>query len=128
LDIVRALVPLEVGIAAVGLPDGVPWVVSCRLVIKRGKVGAKGKRCIGLHEFEDMGFLLHFLRLDELLIDIDPNVGSCTVLDVDLCQVRAFDIGLFSSEGRLHFSDQVVAENRVLFAKHTQSLQAFGCK
>ena len=34
----------------------------------------------GLHEFPDMGFLLHFLRAEDLFVDIGANVGSYTIL------------------------------------------------
>lgn len=34
----------------------------------------------GLHEYNDMGFLLHFLREEDFFIDIGANVGSYTVL------------------------------------------------
>jgi FkbM family methyltransferase len=34
----------------------------------------------GLVEFEDMGFLLHFLRMDDWFIDIGANVGAYSIL------------------------------------------------
>jgi hypothetical protein len=134
----------------------IPCVDSCRLVIKRGKVGATCKNSLGLHAVEYMGSLLHFLRLDELFIDTGARVGLCTVFDVDLCQkrvvafepisstflqllenvnvnllrhrVRVFGVGLFPREGRLLFSDQMVAENHASLAEHGQSVQTFQCK
>jgi hypothetical protein len=42
--------------------------------------GATGNIYSGLHEFEDMGFLLHFLRPDDLFVDIGANIGSYTIL------------------------------------------------
>jgi FkbM family methyltransferase len=42
--------------------------------------GATGNVYAGLHEFEDMAFVLHVLRPDELLLDVGANVGSYTVL------------------------------------------------
>jgi FkbM family methyltransferase len=42
--------------------------------------GATGNLYCGLHEFSDMGFLLHFLRKDDLFCDIGANIGSYTVL------------------------------------------------
>lgn len=50
------------------------------LLAKRGMEGATGNIYMGLHEFPDMGFLLHFLRSGDLFFDIGANVGSYTVL------------------------------------------------
>lgn len=51
-----------------------------KLVIEKGMAGATGNIYCGLHEFEDMAFLLHFLRPEDLFVDIGANVGSYTVL------------------------------------------------
>ena len=50
------------------------------LMVKRGMEGATGNIYLGLHEFNDMGFLLHFLNRDDLFIDIGANIGSYTIL------------------------------------------------
>ena len=50
------------------------------LLVKKGMAGATGNIYMGLHEFEDMGFLLHFLRSDDLFLDIGANIGSYTIL------------------------------------------------
>jgi FkbM family methyltransferase len=34
----------------------------------------------GLHEFEEMAFVLHVLRPDDLFVDVGANVGSYTIL------------------------------------------------
>ena len=51
-----------------------------KLVIKRGMTGATGNVYCGLHEYHDMGFLLHLLRKDDCFADIGANIGSYTVL------------------------------------------------
>ncbi len=51
-----------------------------KLILRRGMSGATGNMYCGLHEFNDMGFLLHFLRKDDLFCDIGANIGSYTVL------------------------------------------------
>ncbi len=56
------------------------WIEGARLLVERGMTGATGNLYFGLHEFADMGFLLHFLREGDLLIDVGANVGSYTVL------------------------------------------------
>jgi len=50
------------------------------LIIARGMTGATGNLYCGLHELDDMGFLLHFLREEDLFVDIGANIGSYTVL------------------------------------------------
>jgi len=42
--------------------------------------GATGNVYCGLHEFEDMGFVLHFLRDTDVFMDVGANIGSYTVL------------------------------------------------
>ena len=42
--------------------------------------GATGNYYCGLHEFEDMSFLLHYLRPQDLFVDVGANVGSYTIL------------------------------------------------
>ncbi|MCX6239090.1 MAG: FkbM family methyltransferase [Bacteroidia bacterium] len=42
--------------------------------------GATGNVYAGLHDFEEMGFALHFLRPVDLFADIGANIGSYTIL------------------------------------------------
>lgn len=58
----------------------VNYVNKARLIVNRGMTGATGNVYTGLHEFEDMAFVLHSLRAGDLFIDIGANVGSYTVL------------------------------------------------
>ena len=51
-----------------------------KLIIARGMTGATGNLYCGLHEFNDMSFLLHLLRQEDLFVDIGANIGSYTVL------------------------------------------------
>ena len=51
-----------------------------KLIIQRSMTGATGNLYCGLHEFNDMGFLLHFLRRDDLFVDVGANIGSYTIL------------------------------------------------
>ena len=57
-----------------------PFVNDSKLVIKKGMTGATGNIYAGLHEFQDMAFLLHFLKEGDLFVDIGANVGAYTVL------------------------------------------------
>lgn len=58
----------------------VPFVGDTRLLVTRGMTGATGNVYCGLHEFEDMAFVLHALRPEDLFVDVGANVGSYTVL------------------------------------------------
>lgn len=56
------------------------WVNGAKFLVKTGETGLTGNIYTGLHEFQDMGFLLHFLRPEDLFVDIGANVGSYTIL------------------------------------------------
>jgi FkbM family methyltransferase len=58
----------------------VSFLANTKLVVKKGMTGATGNIYTGLHDFNDMGFLLHFLNEHDLFFDIGANVGSYTVL------------------------------------------------
>lgn len=52
------------------------WVNGSKFLVKTGETGLTGNIYTGLHEFPDMAFLLHFLRGEDLFLD----VGSYTIL------------------------------------------------
>lgn len=56
------------------------WINDSKLVISNGMTGATGNIYVGLMEYEDMSFLLHYLQKDDLFYDIGANVGVYTVL------------------------------------------------
>ncbi len=58
----------------------VPFIGKVRLSVTKGMEGATGNIYTGLHEFNEMGFLLHFLRKEDLFADIGANIGSYTML------------------------------------------------
>lgn len=60
---------------------------------RRGLTGITGNIYCGLHEFEDMSFLLHFLREEDTFFDIGANVGSYTLLASGgtKCQTVSFE-------------------------------------
>jgi FkbM family methyltransferase len=61
-------------------PVCVPFVGTTRIFASAGETGSNGNYYFGLHEFEDMAFLLHYLRPSDLFVDVGANVGSYTVL------------------------------------------------
>jgi FkbM family methyltransferase len=68
----------------------VPWIGEQKLAVKRGMTGATGNIYVGLHEFADMMFLLHFLRSGDLFLDIGANVGTYTVLASGVCKAKTW--------------------------------------
>lgn len=67
----------------------VPFTNKTYLAVKKGMTGATGNIYLGLHEFEDMGFLLHFLRETDVFFDIGANIGSYTILASGHCKAKS---------------------------------------
>ena len=131
----------QVGSRIIKFPVLFPWINQSNLIIERGMVGATGNLYCGLHEFDDMGFLLHFLRQEDLFIDVGANIGSYTVLAASVknssvlsfepipatyarlmaniranpgARVTAINEGLGAENEILLFSANLDAENHVL--------------
>ena len=68
------------------------WIGGAKLSVVRGMTGATGNVYCGLHEFEDMSFLLHVLRTRDLFLDIGANIGSYTVLASKVCGARSVSV------------------------------------
>ena len=69
-----------------------PFTEHSKLLIAKGLTGATGNLYSGLHEFYDMGFLLHFLRKGDTFVDVGANIGSYTVLAS--AEIEAFSIAI----------------------------------
>lgn len=119
-----------------------PFVDETFLLVGRGMTGATGNWYCGLHEPDEMGFLLHALRADELFVDIGANVGSYTLLAAGAVganvisvepipetfqhlqtnvflnhlesRVTGLNIGISEREGELRFSKSLDTMNRIL--------------
>jgi FkbM family methyltransferase len=61
-------------------PSVVPFASKSKIIIAKGMTGATGNYYMGLHELDEMAFLLHFLREEEVFFDVGANVGSYTIL------------------------------------------------
>lgn len=61
--------------------------------MKNGWTGATGNYYCGLHEFAEMGFMLHFLREEDYFFDVGSNIGSYSILagNEALSNVHAFE-------------------------------------
>jgi len=68
----------------------VDFVGGTRLVVRRGMSGATGNVYYGLHEFQDMAFVIHFLRKGDLFADIGANIGSYSILASGVAKARSF--------------------------------------
>ena len=68
------------------------FISSVRFYAKKGLTGVTGNIYAGLHEFEDMGFLLHFLRPDDVFFDVGANVGTYTLLASGICEAKSFSL------------------------------------
>ena len=58
----------------------VDFVNDSHLIVRPGMAAATLNIYCGLHEFEEMGFLLHYLSKDDLFVDVGANVGTYTIL------------------------------------------------
>ena len=65
------------------------WVGGSRFLVRVGETGMTGNVYTGLHDFADMGYLLHVLRDTDLFIDMGANVGSYTILACAAIGARA---------------------------------------
>src|SRR5437868_4075814 len=70
----------QVGSRLVPGPVAVNFVNDTMLLVSPGMTGATGNVYAGLHEFQDMAFVLHLLRQGDCFIDVGANIGSYTVL------------------------------------------------
>lgn len=58
----------------------IDWVDETKFLVFRGETGLTGNLYCGLMEYEDMSFLLHYLKQDDTFYDIGANVGAYTIL------------------------------------------------
>lgn len=56
------------------------WINGSKFLVRTGETGLTGNIYTGLHEFPDMGYMLHALRKEDLFIDVGANVGSYSIL------------------------------------------------
>lgn len=65
------------------------FIHGTRFWAKKGLTGITGNIYSGLHEFHDMGFLLHFLRAEDTFFDVGANVGAYTILASGVCGAKS---------------------------------------
>ncbi len=89
----RRVVSWQIGSRLLPFPVELPWIAGSCLVTERGMTGATGNWYCGLHEFSDMGLLLHYFGNEaepvDGFLDVGANVGSYTVLASAVCGRRS---------------------------------------
>ena len=68
------------------------FISPIRFYARRGLTGVTGNIYTGLHDFKEMGLLLHFLKPQDIFFDIGANVGSYTLLAAGICKAKCFTI------------------------------------
>ncbi len=66
------------------------WINESKFFVKTGETGLTGNIYMGLHEFQEMGYLLHVLKDDELFVDVGANSGSYTILACSVIGARGY--------------------------------------
>jgi FkbM family methyltransferase len=69
-----------------------PFVENSKLLVSRGMAGATGNVYAGMHEFEDMAFVLHLLRPGDVFGDIGANIGSYTILASGVAKAQSVTV------------------------------------
>ena len=82
----------QIGSRIVPGPVVVNFVNDTRLLVRPGMAGATGNLYAGLCEFYDMSFTLHFLKKNDVFIDVGANVGSYTVLAGGVARAKCLAI------------------------------------
>jgi FkbM family methyltransferase len=121
------------------------WINGSRFLVRNGETGLTGNIYTGLHEFADMGYLLHVLRAEDNFYDVGANVGSYTILACSAVgaigyafepipstyarlvenirlnniedRVYFFNLGLAQHEGTIHFTSDLDTVNHVVAEK-----------
>jgi FkbM family methyltransferase len=111
-------------------PIALPLVDDTRLLVVRGMRGATGNWYCGLQEHNEMGFLLHFLRKDDVFFDVGANIGSYTIMAAGACgaQTVAFEpipstFAALRENVRLNELDQLVTSHNLALGATTGSIQ-----
>ena len=73
------------------------FIAPVKFYARKGLTGITGNIYTGLHEFDDMAFLLHFLHPEDSFFDIGANVGSYTLLASGVCGANSIAIEPVSS-------------------------------
>jgi FkbM family methyltransferase len=68
----------------------VDWVDHAKFIASPGERGLTCNIYSGLYEFQDMAYLLHVLRPEDVFVDVGANVGSYTILACGVAGARGY--------------------------------------
>lgn len=68
------------------------YLEGVKFYARKGLTGITGNIYSGLHEFNDMAFLLHLLNKNDIFFDIGANAGSYTLLASGVCGAKSIAI------------------------------------
>ncbi|MEP7324138.1 MAG: FkbM family methyltransferase [Saprospiraceae bacterium] len=96
-----------------------------KLIIQKGISAATGNLYCGLYEYNEMGFLLHLLRPEDVFVDVGANIGSFTVLasaqigahSISIEPLPATYTSLLKNIAINQIQDKVIALNLALGSK-----------
>jgi len=69
-----------------------PYINESKLILKKGMWGGTFNCYVGLADFEEMSFLLHFLRENDFFVDIGANIGTYTILASAIKKAKTLSI------------------------------------
>lgn len=120
-----------------------PYIGDVSFLAQPGMAGIVGNIYMGLEDFEEQGFLLHFLRPNDLFVDVGANVGAYTLLASGYCNAKSvafepvpvtidilkrniernqlgdyvelLNIGISSQKGVLRFTKKLDVLNHVIY-------------
>src|SRR5947199_8758444 len=70
----------QIGVKFLPYPVLYPFIDNIRFLAWKGLTSATGNIYCGLYEYNDMLFLLHFLKEGDLFFDIGANIGTYSLL------------------------------------------------
>jgi FkbM family methyltransferase len=128
-----------------------PWIGDSKFIVISGDTGLTGNMYCGLHEYEDMKYVLDTLKVEDTFVDIGANLGSYTILAGKVVgancvsiepvpqtfqrlqdnilinkihkNVQAYNIGLSDQEGELYFTCNADTENHVVESEREGTLK-----
>ncbi len=99
-----------------------PYVDGTRIIAYKGLTGAVFNIYTGLHEFEDMAFLLHMLRPSDSFADIGANIGSYTILSAGVVGCKTTSIEPVPATFELMQQNIAINELALLTTAHNVGL------
>lgn len=65
------------------------FIKPVKFYARKRRAGVTGNIYTGLHEFNEMAFVLHFLRETDVFFDLGANVGVYTLLASGICKAKS---------------------------------------